>query len=60
LVVEIGLPEAGEKLEIVLPTAFVEAFADGVGNIRFFAACGRAIDVGFDGVFCLRKILLVR
>ena len=31
--VEIGLPVLGEDAEVVFPAAFVEAFADGVGNI---------------------------
>jgi len=31
--VEIGLPVLGKDTEIVFPTAFVEAFADGVGNV---------------------------
>lgn len=31
--VEIGLPVLGEDAQIVFPASFVEAFADGVGDV---------------------------
>src|SRR4029077_20884782 len=59
-VVEIGLPEAGEKLEVVFPTAFVKAFADGVRNVSFFAARRRTIEVGLDGVLFVLWVVVRR
>ena len=44
-VVEVGLPEPGEELEVIVPAALVEAFADGIGNVA--AAGNAAIRVGW-------------
>ena len=59
-VVEIGLPEAREKLQIVFPAAFIEAFADGVGWLRFSACGRRASDVGLDGVIMFLRSVVGR
>ena len=49
LVVEGGLPEAYEKLVVVVPTSLVESLTDGIGRIRFPSRRRSARGAGFAG-----------
>src|SRR5579859_7294 len=52
--IEIGLPEAREKLKVFVPAARVETFANGVGNVRIVGSGRRTIGASIAGA--LRRL----
>ena len=49
LAVEIRLPEAYEKLVVVVPTSLIESLTDGIGCISFPSGSRSARSAGFAG-----------
>ena len=56
LAFQIGLPESGEELEVVVPPALVEAFADGVRDVGVADDAGSRVGVGNSTFLFVRRL----